>query len=293
MSLLGTSPASGLPSAGTPNRSPSIAAQGEEKGSGIPTFYAHSRQLLLEAEVWETAPKKGDRPWLGDEPLPKDMKNYLSKRLPPPVLGLTPKDFHVFDNGIEQTINWFKEADVPAFDNTNLWWFSPRPNGTWGTFDFGGHFGPSSATYVIGYVPPPIRPGDCHDVKVVVEGRHVEVSRNQYCAVSSSPDSHETDMPRARTVDAKMRAFANSSKQGAIEVSVQSSSFWSSGALRLASEGAQAPDLVPDDYTYVVNVHDSEAPAAVHLAVGFKGLPPSWLFPCYKDDPEVHVLGMV
>ena len=55
-------------------QSPSIAAQADDQTPGIPKFYAQSRQVLLEAEVWEAAPKKGDVPWLGEESLPKNMR---------------------------------------------------------------------------------------------------------------------------------------------------------------------------------------------------------------------------
>ena len=274
-------------------QSPSIAAQADDQTPGIPKFYAQSRQVLLEAEVWEAAPKKGDVPWLGEESLPKNMRKNLLKRLPAPVRSLQPKDFHIFDSGVEQTINYFKEADVPAYDDTDHWTFTPRADGRWGTIDRGPHFGPSSATYVIGYVPSAIRSGECHDLRVIVGGRHVEVNRNQYCGTTGSSNSYRADAARAATLDAKMRAFADSSKHSAVEVSVHAWSFRSSGVLALATEGAGPGDLVANDYTYIVEVHDSKAPAVVHFAIHFTGLPPAWLFPCYKDDPQIHVLAII
>lgn len=273
--------------------SPPSGTQADDQTPGIPKFYAHSRQVLLEAEVWETAPKKGETPWLGDEPLPKNMRKDLLKGLPSPVRGLQPKDFQVFDNGVEQTLNYFKEAEVPAFDATNHWWFTPRTDGTWGTLDSGPHFGPSSATYVIGYIPRELRSGECHELRVIVEGRHVEVSRKQYCPATDGSNSQGTNTARAAALDTQMRAFADSSKRSAVDVSLHAWSFWSSGVLALAKEAAGSGDLVADDYTYVVEVHDSRAPATVHFAIGFTGLPLGWNFPCHKDDPEIHVLGIV
>ncbi len=85
-------------------------------------FYAHARQVIIEADVWDKALKKGEHPWTGDEALDTGDKSYL-RQLPPAARGLTAKDFHVFDNGAEQSINYFKEADFPAVDMTNQWYF--------------------------------------------------------------------------------------------------------------------------------------------------------------------------
>ena len=32
-------------------------------------FYAHARQVIIAADVWDKAVKKGDQSWIGDEPL--------------------------------------------------------------------------------------------------------------------------------------------------------------------------------------------------------------------------------
>lgn len=269
------------------------SAQTENATPGIPTFYAQSRQVILEAEVWEAARKKGDRPWIGNEPLTPGEREILLRRLHPPVRGLTPKDFHVFDNGAEQTINYFKETDLPAFDDTNHWYFLPEPGGMWGLFDKGPYFGIAFASYLIGYAPPAMGQGECHSIKVIAEGRQVELSRQRYCAPNSS-ESDEIKAFKGTKLGIKMLALANyPSTRGWINGGVQAFTFWSSGVLRLSTEAP--PDNIAAkpiaDYTYMVEVHDSEAPATVHIAIG--GLNSwSWRYPCDKYGRVVHVLGM-
>ena len=76
---------------------------------------------------------------------------------------------------------------------------------------------------------------------------------------------------------------------------MQPFAFWSSGTLRLAREASPTggpADQPETDLTYVVEVHDSKAPAALQIAVGFKFPELAWYFPCQKDA-AVYVLGII
>ena len=42
------------------------AAQADDT-PGVPNFYAESRQILVEVEIWQKTRKKGDHPWIGNE----------------------------------------------------------------------------------------------------------------------------------------------------------------------------------------------------------------------------------
>jgi hypothetical protein len=259
----------------------------------VPTFYAHSRQVIVEAEVWDKTYKKGDRPWIGDEPL-RPGEKVLVRRLPPPARGLIAREFHVFDNGVEQSINYFKETDFPAVDMTSQWYFVPTAEGTWRDLPLNENVEFPSATYLIGYVPLAIRPGECRPIKIVVEGRQVQVNRDHYCAINSSK-VHDDDALNGTKLGTRMRQFANSSVHGSIKVSMQAFTFWSSGVLHLVtktSPAGNAATLPASNYMYVVEVHDSKAPATVQIAVAFNPPQRSWYYPCQKDE-VLHILGIV
>ena len=142
--------------------------QTADSAPGVPTFYANARQVIVEAEVWKPVDKKHPDPsWMQQGSLdgvPGAVAETL-KRMPPPAKGLTAGDFHVFDNGVEQKINYFKEADFP-YTGTGPWWMlHPTAQGTWGAFLPPGPTGGQtpSAAYLLGYVPPwPAGGGDLH-----------------------------------------------------------------------------------------------------------------------------------
>lgn len=111
---------------------------------GIPTFYAHSGQVIVEAEVWKPVDKKNANiswvPQSALEGLPNGGTEVrkLLKQMPPPAPGLAATDFHVFDNGAEQSINYFKEADFAAIGSTLRWLLYPTTHGIWGILEPGG-----------------------------------------------------------------------------------------------------------------------------------------------------------
>ncbi len=252
-------------------------------------FYAHARQVIIAADVWDKALKKGEHPWTGDEALDTGEKSYL-RQLPPAARGLTAKDFHVFDNGAEQSINYLKEADFPAVDMTNQWGFFPTMVGTWGIFNLYHVVESSSAKYMIGYVPAAIQPGECRNVKVVVKDRITQTNRAEYCY---SPQN-DIDKIAGTKLGEKMRDFASSHARGSLRMSVQAFIFWSSGVLGLTTEsaGGEAVTTPGNDFTYVVEIHDSKAPATVQISVGFDPPESGWYFPCQESD-AIYVLGIV
>ena len=92
-----------------------------------------------------------------------------------------------------------------------------------------------------------------------------------------------------------MQEFANSTVPGTIKISVQPLVFWSSGVLSLAMQPQSSKTelgLPGTDFTYIVEVHDSEATATVQIATDFRLLHPLWNYPCQKSS-AVYVLGTV
>jgi hypothetical protein len=265
--------------------------QSTEASAGtISTFYAHSRQVIVEAEVWDKTKQKRlseDGTELTRE-LRSDQKDTL-KHLPSAATGLKAVDFRVFDNSVEQKINYLKEADFPVADVRHQWWFVPTPTGTWGTpLAQNSALMPASATYLIGYVPPPLRPGECHKITVLVDDHEVQLNRDQYCA-PVAPQIN--DVRQGTKFDAKMLRVAASSRQSVNEVSLQAFAFWSSGVLSLVKEPltGRSTESQAGGFSYQVEVHDAKAPATVQIAAQF-GLPTKrWDYPC-KGTDAINVL---
>jgi hypothetical protein len=207
--------------------------------------------------------------------------------------SLAPSEFHVFDNGTEQHINYFKKTVLPIGDWSGIWFSLPTPLGTWGfpPPDVAMVFNYPILKYLIGYAPPASEPGKCHEVRVVVEGREVVLDRSSYCAADSD------DLDEATREDAevgkRMRTFADSEKRGSIKVAARAFAFWSSRVLSLVNQGLAIGSTVPpaSDLTYVVKVHDSKAPATVHIAVQFKPPWEQWDASCSERE-ALHVLGI-
>jgi len=112
------------------------------------------------------------------------------------IQDLAPKDFRVFEDGVEQTIqnvarrrrHWWQ-----LFDNYgNHSEYSGTPIGKWSTADFDPsvdwHWSPvAEESYVIAYVPPHSAKGSCHQIKISVDRRNVVVyNRSEYCNVQRS-----------------------------------------------------------------------------------------------------------
>lgn len=255
----------------------------------IPKFYSESRQILVETTVWNK--DKTDASWIPQEVAKlhsSSMNNFFTMH--PPVQGLPAKDFHVYENGVEQRINYFKEADSPAVNVSKEWSFFPRYQGTWGFFQLGISLLPPTARYLIGYVPPTLKPNECRTIRVTVGDYAVNLNRQKYCA---SKDVQADETAEARKIAAQMRNFASSRKTGSFPVSLQAVTFWSSGVLSLLGGGSpesSPPETPSGQYKYVVEVRDAKAPATVQLAVGFPG-PLSWPSPCPKDNPALRVLA--
>ncbi len=265
--------------------------------TGIPTFYAHGRQVIVEAEVWKHRDKKdtGDTSWIQQSRPTSDIGIFRFEL--PPAPGLAADDFHVLDNGVEQRINYFRELDLAGVNLPTIvgWDIYPTIRGIWGTvYDNWVPYVQPSATYLIGYVPPDLQPGECHDIHIVIKDHYIQLGRKQYCTLKNS-DASSGDTLEETKLEARMQRFANSSAGGAIKVSTRAFAFWSSGVLSLATQTAStksAPVFPATDFTYVVEVHDSKAPATVQIATEFDSRRQMWNYPCPKNA-AIHILGMV
>jgi len=258
-------------------------------------FYRPPGQVLLEAQVWNKGHKKVQHPWFGwwGAGGQKQRADRLVGELPKPVLGLTANDFHLLDDGVEQSISYFRTADEPADDLTGVWSLVPTPYGIWGTRVGGPHFDFPPASYLIGYVPPRATHGECHTIKLIVNGYDVDLNRDEYCPANSSVSNDSSSQPKPTIYPKSTNPYTKP-----IDVRIRTFTFWSSGVLRVGDSKVQAgspPEHPSADYLYTVQANASEAPATVHLDVDFDGGSGSggWDYPCRKDQRPLQVLATV
>ncbi len=221
----------------------------------IPVFHSESRQVLVGGTVCGGAPRIGE-----DEP---DLFFRCHA-----LRGRTRKDFHVFDNGIEQDINYVAEIAWGQDTRFFHWFFNSTGRGTWLTFGDPSIRRPS-AVYLLGYVPAAITTGKCHTVKVSVRGGYMFMGRNRYCNLSNPELSEATQ--ESTPLGAEMREFASSSKPGTIEVSVKTYVFRSTGIVQLPLANSVPGDtkVAAPAFNYVVEARDRKAPARVVVSTEF------------------------
>jgi hypothetical protein len=145
------------------------------------------------------------------------------------IRGLSVKDFHLFEDGQQQTIqNVAPEAPGFAMVSDN---FGKHPEtigsggGRWSYPDI-----PSNdlsewlawPKYVIAYVPPPSPDGSCHQIHVKVGRSHALVwARSEYCNTKHPP----TDPLNGTNFGRQMEADLTSTQEGSIPLGVQAIAF--------------------------------------------------------------------
>lgn len=153
-----------------------------DNGTGkIPKFYSHPRQVLVTATVWKHAARSAA--WVPKEVLQRYPTAAVGILATPPVArGLSANDFRIFDNGTEQKINYLEESDFSPRDINGQWSFAADVRGSWGWLNSADlALAAPTATYVIGYIPPPLQSGDCHTIRVLAGGNDVDLNRTRYC----------------------------------------------------------------------------------------------------------------
>lgn len=245
-------------------------------------FHSEARQFLIGAQVYN----KGGTP--------------LDCR---PAKNLEAKDFHVYENGREQSINFVRETDFRGGEITNQWWLEPTRRGIWGT-PMVVSFDPrrkvfvmkcSTASYLIGYAPSELAQGECRTVKVQVAGREVYQNRTQYCNSDNAALLTGSELHGAQLGE-QMLTFATSSETGSIDVSAAAFSFRSSGVAQFAKRivsPQNEPVLTEPEFRFVLEVHDAKAPARIQVATEFAspGIQQNWVNG-YRHI-SLHVLGIV
>src|ERR1051326_1674731 len=166
----------------TVDAAPSVTnepSQTDNRTGEILTLHSHARQVLVTASVWKHAPKSAA--WVPKEVLKRDPSAADTFAMPPVATGLSANDFRVFDNGAEQRINYLEESSFSWRDINQQWSFFPHIGGTWGVYTSSDvALAPPTATYIIGYIPPPLPLAGCHTIRLVSGDNEVMLNRTQY-----------------------------------------------------------------------------------------------------------------
>jgi hypothetical protein len=144
------------------------------------------------------------------------------------VSGLSAKSVHVFDDGVETTIQHFSVETGGGWEiRDNIGHhvaYSCTPRGVWVGPDIQkGKVNDSRIhTYLITYVPPPSPIGSCHRISIEVDRRHTTVyGPSQYC----NTEDPLSDPFKDTELGNKLVAIANSSRGDDIPLSVEISVF--------------------------------------------------------------------
>lgn len=162
------------------------------------------------------------------------------------ITGLTAKDFHVFEDGVEQQIQnvavelprvWNVSDDVSRHIESSC-----TPRGIWASPDLSSQLGSTLwllHSYLVSYVPPPSSPeGSCHRIKVKVDHRNATVyARDEYCKTKNEV----YDQVEATALGRRMEDYADSGKQGKIPVAVQVGSLFGNSDANRVEVAAEFP----------------------------------------------------
>ena len=162
------------------------------------------------------------------------------------ISGLEAKDFHVFEDGVEQPIQnvavelprvWNVSDNVSRHIESSC-----TPKGIWASPDLSSHLGATLwllHVYLVSYVPPALSPdGACHQIKVKVDHRNASVyARDEYCKTKNEL----YDQVAGTKLGERMEAYAESSKGGKIPVSVQVGALFGNSEANRVEVAAEFP----------------------------------------------------
>lgn len=146
------------------------------------------------------------------------------------ITNLAPKQFHLFEDGAEETIqsvipqHWHEWDVSDNFGHHRE--YSGTPRGKWSTSELGALFSPPLADdfYIIAYTPPASPAGSCHQIRVTVDRPNSWVyTRSQYCNTTHSP----VDPLKGTAFSQQLKANLDSPKKGKIELSAYAGIFFS------------------------------------------------------------------
>jgi hypothetical protein len=239
---------------------PTLSAQSENVSSQSGDRFAirvEAREVIVPVFVANKnyVPKK----------FPVDPRKAKKKNIEQEITGLTSKDIHVFEDGIEQPIKDLRVEPVRFWSVPDSIIshkeYSDTPKGIWAGPDiFSGTYGRWVSSnlellqfndvqaqvsdvyhlswYLIFYDPPSSVEGSCHQIKVTVDREDASVySRNEYCNTKHSP----SDPLKGTKAGERMEEAAASAQKTKIPITVQAAATFNSTSAGLVNIAVEFP----------------------------------------------------
>jgi hypothetical protein len=187
---------------------------------GLPSIRVEAQEVVIPAFVLDKTHSKREVDPYGKETL---------MEMDTEITGLSAKDFHVFEDGVEQRVESVAVEPEPVravADNVSRHEeYSCTPRGIWACSDVEElKTGPAGLhMYLISYVPAPSTEGSCHRIKVKVHHnpRATVYARDQYCSVNN----FSFDSLNGSKLGKQLEEVADSEKSVKLPLSVQAGSF--------------------------------------------------------------------
>jgi len=167
------------------------------------------------------------------------------------ITGLSARDFHVFEDGVEQQILnvgvelpriWDVRDNVSHHTETSC-----TPRGIWTNPDMSMQTYPGSSlwllhVYLVSYAPPASSPeGSCHRIKVKVDRSNATVyARDEYCKTKNAL----YDPVDGTKLGKRIKEYAESAKGGKFPVTVQVGSLFGNADVNRVYVAAEFPSNV-------------------------------------------------
>ena len=190
------------------------------QSEGLPAIRVETREVMIPAYVLDKTHTRRDSDSEG---------NTIFIEEDQEITGLTARNFHVFEDGVEQHVQNVAVEPEPLWtvrDNVSHHGeYSSTPRGIWASPDAAmfilGRTG--LHMYVVSYLPPPSPEGSCHRIKLKVDHRPKATvyAREEYCNVKHA----SSDPLNGMKVGKQMEGYADSAQGGKLPVSVQVGSF--------------------------------------------------------------------
>lgn len=203
---------------------------------GLPSIRVEAQEVVIPAFVLDKTHSKREVDPYGKETL---------MEMDAEITGLSAKDFHVFEDGVEQRVESVAVEQAPVWvvaDNVSRHEeYSCTPRGIWACSDVQELRTGSAGLhmYLISYVPAPSTEGSCHRIKVKVHHnpRATVYARDQYCSINN----FSFDSLNGSELGKRLEDVANSGQSVRLPLSVQAGSFRSNSEANRVAIAVEFP----------------------------------------------------
>ncbi len=206
------------------------------QAEGLPSIRVEAQEVVIPVFVLDKTHSKREVDPYGKETL---------MEMDTEITGLSSKDFHVFEDGVEQRVESVAVEPEPVWavaDNVSRHEeYSCTPRGIWACSDVEElKTGPAGLhMYLISYVPASSAEGSCHRIKVNVHHspRATVYARDQYCSIND----FSFDSLNGSKVGKRLEEVADSAQTLKLPMSVQAGSFRGDGGVNRVAVAVEFP----------------------------------------------------